>query len=506
MPYYPLTNVKGIDIEQVAVMVARVTLWMGHRQMVERFGPAEPVLPLTDLSGVRAIDALQAEWPEVDAIIGNPPFLGSQLLRASLGDGYLRWLSSTFGVGIKDLCVYWFRKAHDHLRPGQRAGLVGTNSVSQNTAREASLDYIVEKGGVITDAVSSQRWPGDAKVHVSLVNWVKEPSLVVEQFVLDGEEVSGITSSLREGDADDWKPQPLAANRRRSFQGPIPVGAGFLVSDEEAKRLLSDSDVDYSPVVRPYLVGDDIANSVRQGASRWIIDFGARGLEGATKFPKALAIVRERVKPERDQNSDVGFRTKWWQFGRPRGEMREAIEPLARYIASTATGKRFLAVFVQPSTSPSNAANVFAFDDDYSMGILLSRAHDAWAWAQSSTLKGDLRYTPTTVFATFPWPDPVTPEHREAVASASAALYARRSELCREHSMGLTALYNLMDEGGFTDLAALHKKLDIAVATAYGWPASVAQDSAELVARLTARNREIVEGARAYNPFGDTLV
>ena len=144
---------------------------------------------------------------------------------------------------------------------------------------------------------------------------------------------------------------------------------------------------------------------------------------------------------------------------------------------------------------------VFAFDDDYSMGILLSRAHDAWAWAQSSTLKGDLRYTPTTVFATFPWPDPVTPEQREAVASASAALYARRSELCREHNMGLTALYNLMDEGGFTDLAALHKKLDVTVAAAYGWPASVAQDSAERVRRLTALNREIVEGGRAYSPF-----
>jgi hypothetical protein len=130
LPFYPLSNIKGIDIEQVAVMVARITLWMGHRQMVDRFGPAEPVLPLTDLSGVRAIDALQADWPEVDTIIGNPPFLGSQLLRASLGDGYLKWLNSTFGVGIKDLCVYWFRKAHDHLKPGQRAGLVGTNSVS----------------------------------------------------------------------------------------------------------------------------------------------------------------------------------------------------------------------------------------------------------------------------------------------------------------------------------------------------------------------------------------
>ncbi|GAA1807880.1 hypothetical protein [Agromyces neolithicus] len=143
---------------------------------------------------------------------------------------------------------------------------------------------------------------------------------------------------------------------------------------------------------------------------------------------------------------------------------------------------------------------VFAFDDDHSMGVLLSRARDAWAWARSSTLKGDLRYSPTTAFATFPWPDP-TPAQREAVAAASVALYAKRSELCVEHGLGLTKLYNLMDEGGFTELAALHKQLDEAVAAAYGWPKSVAQQPTELVARLNELNRRIAEGELAYAPF-----
>ncbi|MDO8338914.1 MAG: hypothetical protein Q7T15_11765 [Microcella sp.] len=504
LPYYPLSNIKGIDIEQVAVMVARVTLWMGHRQMVERYGPAEPVLPLTDLSGVRAADALQAEWPEVDAIVGNPPFLGSQLLRASLGDGYLKWLNSSFGVGIKDLCVYWFRKAHDHLEPGQRAGLVGTNSVSQNTARDASLDYIVEKGGVITDAVSSQRWPGDAKVHVSLVNWVKHPPAPIEQFVLDGDEVTGITSSLRVGGADDWKPQPLTANRNKCFQGPIPVGKGFIVTEVEAKGMLDDDSAEYEQVVRPFLTSDDIASRPDQSPSRWIIDFAQMGLEQATKFPKSLAIVRERVKPFRETVRREGHRLKWWLYGEPRVGLRKATAPLARAIAVGAHAKRLNLTWIAPRTLANNANMVFAFDDDYSMGILLSKAHDAWAWAQSSTLKGDLRYTPTTVFATFPWPDPVTDAQRQAVATAASALYQRRSELCREHNMGLTALYNLMDDGGFADLAALHKKLDVAVAAAYGWPATVAQNPTELVARLSELNKLIVTGERQYAPFGTT--
>ena len=59
-----------------------------------------------------------------------------------------------------------------------------------------------------------------------------------------------------------------------------------------------------------------------------------------------------------------------------------------------------------------------------------------------------------------------------------------------------------MDDGAFIDLAALHKSLDVAVAAAYGWPAGVAQDAAELVRRLTEFNRQISEGERPYNPFG----
>lgn len=114
-----------------------------------------------------------------------------------LGDAYVDWLGREFQVGVKDYCVYWFRKSHDHLRPGQRAGLVGTNSISEGVNRTASLDYIAANGGVITAAVSSQDWPGDASVHVSIVNWTKEPAALAQRLVLDGVEVSGISTSLR---------------------------------------------------------------------------------------------------------------------------------------------------------------------------------------------------------------------------------------------------------------------------------------------------------------------
>lgn len=95
----------------------------------------------------------------------------------------------------------------------------------------------------------------------------------------------------------------------------------------------------------------------------------------------------------------------------------------------------------------------------------------------------------------------VDPALRESVAAAARDLYALRSELCVEHDLGLTKLYNLMDDGAFTDLAAAHRRLDEAVVAAYGWPTSIAQDGDELVRRLTERNRQITEGEIPYAPF-----
>src|SRR5262249_15050055 len=150
-------------------------LWMTHKLVADLYGLAEPVLPLVDLSNIVCADALKADWPAVSAIIGNPPFHGDRHLRRLFGDEYVEWLRREFRCGVKDYCVYWFRRAQDRMAPGQRAGLVGTNSISQNRARSASLDYITSNGGVITDAISTKDWPGDAAVDVSIVNWIKSP-------------------------------------------------------------------------------------------------------------------------------------------------------------------------------------------------------------------------------------------------------------------------------------------------------------------------------------------
>ena len=501
--FFPITNLRGIEIEAFAVDLARVTLWMGHKLAVRELGLNERTLPLADLSGIRRDDALSCEWPRADAIIGNPPYHGSQNLRKLYEADYLDWLKRRFDCGLKDLCVYWFRRAAEEMKPGVRAGLVGTNSISQNRARGASLNYVIEQGGVITDAVSRLKWPGEAVVNVSIVNWIQKPRPKPTEFMLDNEAVIGINTRLRESKLAVEEYEPLAENAGWAFQGPIPAGS-FYLDEEEALRLLGREDADHSKVVRPYLIGDDITEEPRQGPRRWIIDFGFRPLEEAMMFPAALELVRERVKPERDRNSDKGFRENWWRFGRPRGEMRVAIVPVHRFVAGNRIGKRFLYSW-QPSTvCPSDLTVVFAFESDYAMGILTSSTHQTWANAESSTLEDRPRYTPTSCFETFAWPQPTQAQHDE-VADLARRLLDRRQTICVERHIGLTDFYNQLEDGAWREIADLHAELDRAVARAYGWPANVAGDPLEIRVRLARLHAQIVAGKVEYRPFAELV-
>jgi hypothetical protein len=288
------------------------------------------------------------------------------------------------------------------------------------------------------------------------VNWVKQPPVQPAPVTLNGHEIDEpIAASLRPWSIAVERAEPLPANRGRAFFGQLPGAAGFVLERDEAAQVLDGKPDSWRTVIRPYLVGDDLAKDPRQSPSRYVIDFAHRTLEEASEFPEALEIVRERVKPQRDKVRRATYRRNWWRFSEPLREMRSAVEGLSRYIASPAQAKRILFSWVDPVICPSNLVTVFAFEDDYAMDVLSSSVHRDWLQAEWSTLEDRLRYTPSTVFATFPWPHP-TADLRQEIAAASVALQEERRRVCLEHEIGLTDGYNLLDEGGFTELAERH--------------------------------------------------
>ncbi len=134
-------NVLGIEINEFAAELARVTVWIGDIQWCRRNGYPHGIKPiLKPLDGIEHRDALlnpdgsEAEWPQADVIVGNPPFLGGRKMRGELGDAYIERCADVYAdrvPGGADLVTYWFEKARAQIEAGkaQRAGLVATNSI-----------------------------------------------------------------------------------------------------------------------------------------------------------------------------------------------------------------------------------------------------------------------------------------------------------------------------------------------------------------------------------------
>jgi hypothetical protein len=500
LTFFPLANVRGLEINDYAVAVARVTLWMGHKIAVDRERLDEATLPLADLSGIQRADALRAPWPRCDVIVGNPPFHGDRNLRRLLGDAYVDWLSEEFGIGVKDYCVYWFRRAHDHLHRGQRAGGDELDQPEQSAGSQPELHR------------RERRRDRGRRLEPGLARSGERRREHRELDPRPGCPPGPGGARLRARRRDRHRPPPLDRSDRgrtrsaradgRRLSGLLP-GAAFDITPEVAHELLADREARYADVVKPYLDGRDIARDPLQSPGRFTIDFAQMALEAAARYPRALEIVRIQAKEAREGSNSYSRNPRWWQFLWPRPAFRQALGDLPRFIAGTATAQRIFFCWCEPGWRPSNSTNMFALSSDYAMGVLSSKIHTEWARGRSSTLEDRIRYTPSSAYQTFPWPVP-TDHERDAIAAACTALFDLRRAVCERDRMGLTRLYNLIDEGGYADVAHADAALTRAVAAAYGWAPEDGSDPRASNARLFELNRQITtpraDSRRPVNP------
>jgi hypothetical protein len=476
----------GMDTDPFAVELARVTLMIARKVAHDRLGLTEQELPLDNLDkNIIQADALFENWPEADAIIGNPPFLGGKRIRAELGNKYIEAIFETFPDthNFADLCCYWFRRAHEKVKNGARAGLVGTNMVRRGYNRRASLDYITQNGGHIHDAVSSQQWSGDASVHVSIVNWSSERP---NQCKLDGELVKEINSFLKDT-VDTSDAIRLKSNSGRSFIGVQPTGKGFEVADEEGEQWIRANPRNRE-VLRRYLIAKDLARNPNGKPSCWIIDFNEMTLEEAEEFQLPFKKVVADVKPQRDKVRREHVRKYWWKLQERRQGMRTAILKEGGMFAFPYTSKWFVALAPRIDDLPANTVTVISGSDLYLLGVLSSWVHRTWIHAQKSTLEDRTRYTPTSCFETYPFPQLVTAEQAEAVRKAMTELNDYREGWMTEKQKGITDLYNRYFDEPASKLSQLHKTLDAAVLKAYGW-----KESEDLLSNLLDLNLELAE-------------
>nr|WP_017714466.1 DNA methyltransferase [Prochlorothrix hollandica] len=411
----------GMDTNPFAVELARVTMMIARKIAIDRLGLSEPALPLDTLDqNIECKDALFSDWVKADAIIGNPPFLGGYRLRQSLGNEQTEKIFEKFKE-VKDqvdVCSYWFRLAHENLDKQGRAGLVGTNTISQGKTRTAGLDYITQNGGYIHEAISTQVWSGEAKVHVSVVNWCYQKSI---NSYLDNHPVSLINSSLR-ATIDVSKASNLKINSNYGFKGVMPGGKGFILTEKQAINLIILNPKNQE-VIKIFMDGENLANVPCGKPDRWIIDFCEMSIEDASNYLEPFEHIRKYVKPERDKNRRDTRRLNWWKFGENALSMRKGSSSVPVCFAVPRVSKWFIFLPVESNWLAGDSTTLIASEDFYILGVLTSNVHRQWVKAQSSTLEDRTRYTHKTCFETFPFPQTAKGALVETIRASALELH-----------------------------------------------------------------------------------
>jgi hypothetical protein len=491
-----------------------------------------------------------AEWPEVEFIVGNPPFIGGKDMRAELGDGYAEavWKARPHVPGGADFVMHFWDAAAERLtrkstkaHPNtlRRFGFITTNSITQTFSRRVIERHMAAKLPLsLVFAVPDHPWmKASDKAAVRIAMTVAErgtqqgvlASIVTEtdlntdapQVTLDVRE-GGVRANFTIG-TDLTVAKSLTANEVLASRGVALHGAGFIVTPAVAKQFGLGVVPGLDSHVLEYRNGRDLAQRPR---GVMVIDLYPLPIsEIQSRFPAVYQHVASTVKPERDDNNEDFRREYWWWFGRRHTELRDFIAGLPRYVATVETAKHRFFQFLDASVRPDNMLVNIGLETAAPIAALSSRLHVLWALATGAWLGvgNDPRYSKSRTFDPFPFPDLASnPTIQSRLDTLGERLDSFRKERLAAHDfLTMTGLYNVLERireldwkagpgrhgesatqieplsdkerdiyeaGHIAILRDIHDEIDTLVFAAYGW--------SDLAPRLVGR-----PGATTPSPY-----
>jgi hypothetical protein len=462
-------------------------------------GLSKDLLP--DMNKTRRPFHWPLEFPEVfcrenggfDAFVGNPPFLGGQIISGTFGSSYRGYLAQHLSIdqaATADLVVFFFLRAFSLTRRTGYLGLLSRRSLAEGKNREIGLEQLIKGGVTIYTAHTNIPWPGKASVvvhqiHMAKTNW----SGLVK---LNNSPLPFISSYLDDMALDS--PEPLKQNAGKMFQGTILNSEGFKITADQAHSLLGESK-DYEDIVFPFIGGNEINSDANINPACWVINFWDWPENKARRYQRAFEIIESHVKPDRVKKTDQGAHENWWRFLRPRPDLYHAIgrgkyfskhpkqwhgdtRRLERVIVISRGVTKYPAFTFLPNNFIFSEKLYVIADERYSLFCILSSdIHAVWAWSQKTSLGGDLyslSYTNGNIFETFPFPMQVLNNDDEELEKLGRELFERRQSFMESQTKGLTKFYNDFHDRRVTgqeiqDLRLIQEAINKAVCTKYGW-------------------------------------
>jgi hypothetical protein len=474
-----LNNFYGIEIDDFASQIAKLSLYLAQHQINQKFekefGKLKPILPLKESGKIVCDNATRADWDEVCPrrdqfgneyeiyVAGNPPYLGSR----NQEEDQKKDMKALFTSEYKslDYISAWFYKGAEYVSDYKniKLALVSTNSISQGEQVALLWPKILEKNVEINFAHQSFKWKnlakGNAGVTCVIIGFSSQFNQVKKIYSGDQYKiVKNINPYLTEGNSSfiTRRSSPLSKDFPVASFGNMPNDGGNLILSSEEKDSLITNYPESKKFIFNYVGADDFIN----GKKRWCLIIEDEKLSEAIKIPDIKNRL-DNIKKIRSKSTEKSTREKadtphkFYFWIHKKGS--------SIIIPSTTSERRdYIPIgFLDDKNVISNSAQVIYNAELYIFAILNSRMHMTWVRAVGGRLKTDLRYSSALCYNTFPFPE-ITPKQKESLTSHVYNILEEREKYPEKT---IADLYDpdKMPEG----LREAHEYLDLAIDQIY---------------------------------------
>ena len=469
---------NGIEYEEFPARIAEVAMWLIDHQMnmlvSSEFGQYFVRLPLKKSAKIVHADALETDWENVISkndlsyIIGNPPFIGSNIMKQNQRDQIVREFENLTGGGTLDYVTGWYIKSSKFIQNTKiKVAFVSTNSIVQGEQTNLLWGLLQNKYGIkIYFAHRTFKWNNEAKgnaaVYCVIVGFANYD--IINKSIFEYEDIKGEAHEIKAKninayliDAKDIlvkkKTKPIC-NVPNIIKGNYYAKSEGLIIEEEDLEYLITNEPNATKWIKLLIGADEFINN-RKRYCLWLVDCPPDELR---KMPLVMERVN-RVREDRLKSTDKGMQnlapTRFRETNNPE-------KCLVIPVVSSERRKYIPMGFIDKNTISTNGNLIMQDAALYHFGILMSTIHIAWVKNICGRLKSDYRYSKDIVYNNYPWPD--TPNEKQIKAIETAAQKVLDARLQFPKS-SLADLYDPLTMPPI--LVKAHNDLDKAVDLAY---------------------------------------
>ena len=469
----------GIEIEEFPALVARTAMYLVDHQMnmelSETFGQAYARIPLREPATIVYADALSIDWEEVISkdklsyILGNPPFVGAQIMSKVQKEVLIKVFGNTKSVGNLDFVTAWYEKAAKYTQNTKiKTAFVSTNSICQGEQVGILWKRLKEKYGVVIHfAHQTFKWnndaPGVAAVYCVIVGFaafdtskkylfeyetIKSEPKEKEVYSINGYLVSGNDIFLEK------RTKPIS-NIPTIIKGNYYAKSEGLIVEEKDLDFLINNEPNAKKYIKLLIGAEEFINNKKRYCL-WLVDCAPDELRKMT-----LVLERvNRVREDRLKSTDKGMQNL------APTRFRETNNPDTALVIPVVSSekRRYIPMgFIDKNTISTNGNLIIPNAEIYHFGILESLMHMTWVSYTCGRLKSDFRYSKDIVYNNFPWPENVVDEQKKKIEECAQKVLDVRLQFPN------SSLADLYDPNTMPpELVKAHDELDRAVDACYG--------------------------------------